>query len=84
MADPDALCPGTLHTPASYAVAAPTANKMTFAAHEVAYLEILDVQAEFHDLTDKLVADDQRDWDVGLCPRVPCVDVQVRPTDAGP
>ena len=82
--DPDALGPGALHAPAGNAVAAPPADQVALAAHEVAYLEVVDVDAELHDLADELVADDERDRDVRLRPRVPRIDVQVRPADAGP
>ena len=69
--DPDTLGPGTLHAPAGNAVAAAPADQMTFAAHEVAYLEVVDVRAELDDLADELMADDERDGDVSPAPTRP-------------
>ena len=69
--DPDPLYPGTLHTPARDAVAAPPADQMALTAHEVTHLEVVDVDAELHDLADEFVADDQRHRDVRLRPGVP-------------
>ena len=69
--DPDPLCPGALHTPARDAVAASPADQVALAAHEVADLEVVDVDAELHDLADELVADDKGDGHVRLRPGVP-------------
>ena len=81
--DPDPLCPGALHTPARDAVAAPPADQVALAAHEVTHLEVVDIDAELHDLPDELVTDDQRHRDVRLRPGVPRIDVEVRPANAG-
>ena len=83
MVDPDPLCPGALHAPARDAVAAPPADQVALAAHEVADLEVVDVDAELDDLADELVADDERHRDVRLRPGVPRIDVQVGPANAG-
>ena len=69
--DPDPLCPGTLHTPARDAVTASPADQVALAAHEVACLEVVDIDAELHDLADELMADDKGHGHVRPRPRVP-------------
>ena len=60
-------------------IAATTADEMAFDTDDVADLEIIDVRAEFDDLTDEFVAENCGDFDSRLSPRVPIPDVNVRP-----
>src|SRR5690606_29012625 len=69
-------------SPARHTVPAASANKMAFAAYDVADREIDDVAADLNDLAGEFVADDGRDRDRFLRPRVPIVNVQVSSADA--
>ena len=82
--DTDALCLRALHAPPRNAVAAPAAYQMSLPAHEVADRQLVNVGTKLDDLADELVADYERDGDVGLGPVVPVVDVQVRTAHTRP
>ncbi len=69
--------------PAGEAIAASPAHDVAFAADDFARLKIGNVRADGDDFADKFVADDHRHGDRLLRPRVPVVNVQVSPTDAG-
>lgn len=63
------------------AVAAAAADDVAFPTDELADGKIGDVGAEFDDLADKLVADDEALTDGGASPGVPVVDVEVSTAD---
>ena len=68
---------------AGEAVAAASADDVTFAGDDLADGEIGDVGADGDDLADELVADGEADGDGGAGPGVPVVDVEVGAADAG-
>ena len=80
---PEADGLGAQVPPPGQAMAAATADDVTFAADEVARREVLDVGADLDDLADELVADESGGWIVVLGPGVPRLDVQVGAADAG-
>src|SRR5262249_1646542 len=59
------------------------ADDMALAAHNVSGLEIRDVTADFDNLADELVANDEAIGNFASGPRVPFVDVQIGPADSG-
>ena len=63
-------------------LAAATADKVTFAADDIAGREVADIGTDFDDLADELVADRHRDGDSFLRPGVPVVDMEVGAADA--
>ena len=65
------------------AVAAPSADDMSFARDGLPGEEVVDIRADGHDLADKLVADHHRHGNRLLGPGVPVVDVEVGAADAG-
>ena len=65
------------------AVAAASADDVTFAADDLADGEIFDVGAGGDDFADELVADGEALLDGGAGPGIPLVDVEVGATDAG-
>ena len=67
--------------PAGHAVAAPAADDVALAAHEVAHREVADVRPEPDGLADELVADHHRHRDRLRRPLVPLVDVEVGAAD---
>src|ERR1019366_6978240 len=69
--------------PARDAVATAPADEVAFAAHEIAYRELLDIYPELDDLADELMSDNKRDRHVGPRPLVPGVDVEVCPAHSG-
>jgi hypothetical protein len=69
--------------PAREAVAAPAADDVALAVDQVADPEALHVGADGVDGADELVADDHGRTNRLLGPRVPVVDVDVRPADGG-
>ena len=80
-AEPDRV--GAQVAPAGEAVAAAAADDVALARDEVARPEVGDVGPDLDDLTDELVADDERRLDRAGRPRVPRLDVEVGPADAG-
>ncbi len=81
-AEPDRV--GAEVAPPGHAVPAAPADDVTLAAHPVARAEVAHVRPHVDDLADELVPDHQRHRDRPLRPRVPAVDVDVRPADPGP
>ena len=79
----DALDVRAQMPPSGQAVAAAAADHVTFAAHEIARVKIVDVGADFHDLADELMADRHRHGNGALRPFVPVVDVNIGAADAG-
>src|SRR5207244_2821182 len=69
--------------PAGHAVAAAAADDVSFAGDDVARSEVADVASDGGDLADELVANDHRDGDRGLRPRIPVIDVEVGAADPG-
>ena len=65
------------------AVAAAAADDMALAAHDVAGVEVGHVAADLDDLAHELVADDEGRDDRLRGPRIPRLDVEVGPADAG-
>src|SRR5271156_2031562 len=84
---------GSIHThtqrtraqvaPSRQAVPAAATDHMPFAAHDVAWIEIVDVGADLNDLPDKFVPNGHRHRNRLLCPGVPLVDMNICATDAG-
>src|SRR5579885_1471550 len=72
-----ARCVCTKMTAARKAIATSPANHMAFAADPVTHMKVRDIGADFHDLTYKLMTDDERHGNGLLRPCVPLVDVQV-------
>ena len=81
--DSDADGVGAQRPPAGQAVAAAAARDVAFRADDLAWVDRRHVFAELDDLTDELVADDQRRLDRVLRPLVPRVDVKVGAADSG-
>jgi hypothetical protein len=67
----------------SEAVAAASADDVSFARDERAKRNVIDVGADFDDLADELVADREAKLDCLLGPRVPIVNVQIGSADSG-
>ena len=67
--------------PAGKAVAAPAADHVTLARHEVARMEVGHVGTDLGHLADELVPDHDRRRDRPGGPRIPGLDVEVRPAD---
>jgi hypothetical protein len=76
-AEPDGV--GTQVAATSETMAAPTADHVALATDEIARVEVRDVGADFDDLADELVADDQGRLDRPLCPGIPRLDVRSVP-----
>ena len=80
-AEPDRV--GAQVPAAGQAVAAPAADDVALAADTRSPRpEVVDVAADLDDLADELVADDERRLDRLRRPRIPRLDVEVRPADA--
>src|SRR5277367_3699641 len=65
------------------AVPATSAYHVTFAADDVAGMEIVDIGARFDDFSHELVPNCHGDGNGALCPIVPFIDVYVGAADAG-
>jgi hypothetical protein len=65
------------------AIAAASADHVSFAADDIARIKIADIRPDLDDLTNKFVADRHRDRNGFLRPLVPLVDVNVGAADAG-
>ena len=76
-----AACVRAQGTLPGHAVAAASANQVTFDADNVAGGEVQYIRPYIYDLTNKFVADRRRHLDRLLCPRVPIIDMQVRTAD---
>ena len=74
---------GAQMAPPREAMTAQPAHDVTLAGDQVAGVEVVHVAADFDDLADELVADDERRRDGLRGPRVPRLDVQVGAADAG-
>src|SRR6185436_12714075 len=72
----------TQSSPPGHAVAAASADEMALGADDVADLEIHHVRSDLDDLADKLMPARCRHLDRRLRPRVPVVNMEIRPTDA--
>jgi hypothetical protein len=68
---------------AGEAVAATSADDVAFSADELANSDVGDIGADFNDLADELVADDEAGGNGGAGPRVPVVDVEIGTADTG-
>jgi hypothetical protein len=55
---------------------------MSFATDDFSGPEATDIRSHFNDLTDELMTDDERDWNGFPGPRIPVVNVKVRPANA--
>src|SRR5204862_171988 len=80
---PEADRIGAEMTATGKTVTAPPADDVAFAAHDLARVEVVDVRADLDDLTDELVADDERRMDRPGRPWIPRLDVEVRAADTG-
>src|SRR5206468_11838154 len=70
---------GAQVAPAGEAVAAHAAHDVTFTGDEIARLDVVHVASDLDHLADELVANDEWRLDGARGPRIPRVDVQVRP-----
>ena len=77
----DALRVRAKMTAAGETIAAMSAGDVTFPRNEIAWRKTFHVIADVFDHADKLVADDHRNRDRFLRPRVPVVNVNVGPAD---
>ena len=80
--DADAGRVFTQMPPPRQAVAAAATDNMTLATDNLAGKEVGDIRADFDNLADKLMPNDQRHRNGLLRPRIPVVDMQVRSADA--
>ena len=69
--------------PPGETVAAAPANHVAFSADDVPRLKVVHIRADFRDLSDELVANNQRHRNRRLRPTVPFVDMQVRAANSG-
>ena len=65
------------------AVPAVPADDVSLAANDLAGEEVLDLRSDLDDLADELMPHDHRHRDRLLRPRVPIVDMDIGPADAG-
>jgi len=70
-------------SPSCAAIAAASADYVSFAADDLADFDVADVVADFFDGSDEFVARDKRGFDCFLRPAVPVVDVDVGAADSG-
>jgi uncharacterized protein (DUF3084 family) len=69
--DADAPGVGAEHSATGHTVAASAAHEVSFSAYKITKREFLHIRAELDYLTNEFVADQQRGFNVGLCPLVP-------------
>lgn len=81
--DADALRVGAEMAAPGHAIATASAYDMAFAADDVARIEVVDVVSDGDHLSNEFVSHDHGDWNGGLSPVVPLVDVKVRTAYAG-
>src|SRR5215469_11358453 len=62
---------------ASETIATPPTDHVSFAADEIAWLQVGDIRSDLDDFSAKLMSDHKRDSNGGLRPFVPVVDVHV-------
>ena len=69
--------------PSGQAVAAASADYVTFAAHQIARVKIVHIRAHFDDLSHEFMADRHRHGNGALRPFVPVIDVNVGTANTG-
>src|SRR5258707_15082735 len=74
---------GTEMAPSGQAVPTPSAYDMTFAADDIAAIEVIDVGSDLDNLSNELMSNRHRHWNCLLCPIIPLIDVNVGAADAG-
>src|SRR6185436_6322698 len=81
--DADAFGVGAKMTPASQAIAAASANDMTFPADDLAGKEIGDIRANLDDFAHEFVTHHHRHGNGFGSPLIPLVDMEIRAANAG-